>query len=479
MKQILQGILNQLQRVGGALMLPIAVLPVAALLLRFGSPDLFDIAFVKASGGAVFKGLPMLFAVGIAVGLAKDNHGAAGVAGIIAHLIIIEGAKTITPDIKMGVLSGIIAGVMAGYLYNNFKDTKLPEWLGFFGGKRFVPIITALCSIVMAFVLGHGFPLIGAGINAVGMWMIDSGEVGLFTYGAMNRLLIPFGLHHILNSIVRFMFGVYTDGSGVQIVGDQLRFFAGDPTAGSFMTGCFVVMMFGLPAVCLSFFYTAKPERRKALGGMLISIALTSFLTGITEPIEFLFMFTAPILFGLHAIFMGMSYVITDFLNIKHGFGFSGGFIDYILNWGLATNPARIIPLGLAYFALYFFSFTFVIKFFDLKTPGREDDEVETESVNSRSSDELAGAYYKAIGGYTNILNISSCMTRLRLTLEDSSIVDDAVCKKLGASGVIRPTPTTVQIVVGTSAENLAEQLQHEHMKEAAKELESLETAKN
>ncbi|MGF1777466.1 PTS transporter subunit EIIC [Vibrio nomapromontoriensis] len=478
MKQILSGILNQLQRIGASLMLPIAVLPVAALLLRFGSPDLLDLPFVKASGGAIFGGLPMLFAVGIAVGLAKDHNGTAGVAGVIAHLIILEGAKTITPDLKMGVLSGIIAGLMAGYLYNNFKDTKLPDWLGFFGGKRFVPIVTALCSIVMAFIVGHGFPAIGAMINNFGMWMIESGEPGLFVYGAMNRLLIPFGLHHILNSIVRFMFGSYTDPSGTEIIGDQLRFFAGDPEAGAFMTGCYVVMMFGLPAVCLAFYTTAKKERRKALVGMLVSISLTSFLTGITEPIEFLFMFTAPILFALHAILMGMSYVISDLLNIKHGFGFSGGFIDYVLNWNLSTNPIRIIPLGLAYFAIYFVTFTAAIKYFNLKTPGREDDEEAVESVKTTTNnDELAGAYYAAAGGYTNIQNINCCMTRLRLTLESSDLVDDAACKRLGAAGVIRPTPTTVQIIVGTSAEMIAEDMRAKHLQEAEKEADSLKKA--
>jgi PTS system N-acetylglucosamine-specific IIC component len=475
MKHMFSGTLNQLQRIGAALMLPIAVLPVAALLLRFGSADLLDIPFVKASGGAVFGGLPILFAVGIAVGLAKDHNGTAGVAGVIAHLIILEGAKTITPDLKMGVLSGIIAGIMAGSLYNQFKDTKLPDWLGFFGGKRFVPIVTALCSILMAFIVGHGFPAIGALINSIGMWMIESGEPGLFVYGAMNRLLIPFGLHHILNSIVRFMFGSYTDESGAEIIGDQLRFFAGDPEAGAFMTGCFVVMMFGLPAVCLAFYATAKKERRKALVGMLVSISLTSFLTGITEPIEFLFMFTAPILFAIHAILMGMSYVITDMLNIKHGFGFSGGFIDYVLNWGLATNPIRIIPLGLAYFAIYFVTFTAAIKYFNLKTPGREDDEVE-ERIDA-SDNELAGAYYDAVGGYTNIQNINCCMTRLRLTLEDSDMVDEAMCKRLGASGVIRPTPTTIQIIVGTSAEMIAEDMRKKHTLEAEKEAQSLKSA--
>ncbi|MGR5285274.1 PTS transporter subunit EIIC [Vibrio maritimus] len=477
MKQLLSSILNQLQRVGGALMLPIAVLPVAALLLRFGSADLLDLPFVKASGGAIFGGLPLLFAVGIAVGLAKDHNGTAGVAGVIAHLIILEGAKTITPDLKMGVLSGIIAGIMAGYLYNNFKDTKLPDWLGFFGGKRFVPVVTALCSIFMAFIVGHGFPAIGAAINDIGMWMIQSGEPGLFVYGAMNRLLIPFGLHHILNSIVRFMFGSYTDESGAEIIGDQLRFFAGDPEAGAFMTGCYVVMMFGLPAVCLAFYVTAKKERRPALVGMLVSIALTSFLTGITEPVEFLFMFTAPILFALHAIFMGASYVISDWLNIKHGFGFSGGFIDYVLNWGLATNPIRIIPLGLAYFAMYFVTFTAAIKYFNLKTPGRDDEEEEVVASTTDTSG-LAAAYYDAVGGYDNITNINCCMTRLRLTVTDSSAIEDSVCKKLGAAGVIRPTPTTIQIIVGTSAEAIAGDMNAIHKEKALVEQKQFESAK-
>ena len=455
-------------------MLPIAILPVAALLLRFGSADLLDIAFIRASGDAVFANLPLIFAIGIAIGIANDNHGAAGLAAAISHMILVNGVTTINPEIRMGVLSGIVSGLLAGYLYNRFKSTKLPDWLGFFGGKRFVPIITALCSIFIAFILGQVFPIIGAGIDRAGLWMIESGETGLFTYGALQRLLIPFGLHHILNSIVRFMFGSFIDMNGVEIIGDQLRFFAGDPTAGDFMTGAYLVMMFGLPAAALSFYVTAKKEKRKLIAGMLISVAATSFLTGITEPIEFLFMFTAPVLFLLHAAFMGLAYVVTAMVGIKHGFGFSAGFIDYVLNWGLATNPIMILPLGVAFFALYFFTFTAAIRFFDLKTPGREDEETlvaDTELKNQDLTD-LAYSFYAAAGGYTNIQQLNCCMTRLRIQVDSSDLVDVNQCKKLGASGVIKPTPTTAQIIVGPKAELITAELRKIHQIEASKDIE-------
>ncbi|MCT4618264.1 MAG: N-acetylglucosamine-specific PTS transporter subunit IIBC [Marinisporobacter sp.] len=453
-------IFGTLQKLGKALMLPIAMLPIAALLLRFGSADLLDIPFVKASGGAIFSNLGLLFGIGIAIGLAKGNHGAAGLAGAISYLILEAGAKTINGDIKMGVLSGIIAGIIAGNMYNKYNQVKLPEWLGFFGGKRFVPIVTGLASVAIAFVLGYVFPIVQAGIDKFGMWMIQSGKLGLFIYGVGNRMLIPVGLHHVLNSIVRMVFGTFTAPDGTVIVGDQLRFFAGDPTAGAYMAGAYLVMMFGLPASALAMYKTAKPNQKKAVGGMLFSVALTSFLTGITEPIEFLFMFTAPILFVIHGILMGLAYVVANSFGILHGFGFSAGFTDYIINMGLATNGWRIIPIGLVYGLIYYSIFVFVIKKTDAKTPGREDIEMTSEeSSGEKEIVDLADKYLEALGGKANITELDSCITRLRLEIKDSAIISEEVLKSIGAKGVIRPTNNTMQVIVGTKAELVAEQM--------------------
>lgn len=451
-------VFSKLQLLGKSLMLPIAVLPVAAILLRFGSQDMLDIAFVKAAGNAVFSNLSLLFAIGIAFGIAEKSHGAAGLAGAISFFVIEAGAKSINGNIKMGVFSGIVAGLIAGNVYNKFKDTKVPEWLGFFGGRRFVPIMSALVSVIASGILGYVFPLIQKGLDAFGMWMIKAGEFGLFLYGVLQRFLIPFGLHHVLNSIVRFMFGEYTNAAGQTFIGDQVRFFAGDPTAGIYMAGAFAIMMFGLPGAAFAIYKCAKPSRKKAVLGVLVSVALTSFLTGITEPIEFLFIFTAPLLFVLHSIFMGLSYAITNYFGVLHGFGFSAGLIDYILNFKLATRPIMIIPIGLFFFFLYYFSFSFVIKKMNYQTLGRENDE-DIEKLNEEkkiNEDGEVDNFIIALGGLDNFITADSCITRLRLDLKNRDIIDEAMLKKLGSKGVIKPGQTSVQVILGAKAERIA-----------------------
>lgn len=451
-------IFSKLQLLGKSLMLPIAVLPVAAILLRFGSEDMLNLAFIKAAGNAVFANLSLLFAIGIAFGIAERAHGAAALAGAISFFILEAGAKSINGNIKMGVFSGIIAGLIAGNVYNRFKDTKVPEWLGFFGGRRFVPIMSALISVITSGILGYIFPLIQKALDAFGMWMIKAGELGLFLYGVLQRFLIPFGLHHVLNSIVRFMFGEYTNATGETFIGDQVRFFAGDPTAGIYMAGAFAVMMFGLPGAAFAIYRCAKPSRKKAVLGILFSVALTSFLTGITEPIEFLFIFTAPILFILHSIFMGLSYAITNYLGILHGFGFSAGLIDYILNFKLATRPLLILPLGIFFFFLYYFTFSFVINKMNYQTLGREkDEEIEKMNKDKRlQEDEEIDNFIIALGGLDNFMTVDSCITRLRLDLKDRNIVDEKMLKKLGSKGVIKPGQTSIQVILGAKAERIA-----------------------
>ena len=267
---------EKLQSIGKALMLPIAVLPAAALLLRLGAPDVLDIPFITKAGGAVFDNLALIFAIGIGVGLAKDNNGAAGLAGGIGYLILTAGLKAIDKDLNMSVLAGIISGIEAGLLYNRFHAIKLPEFLGFFGGRRFVPIATAVTSIILAAIFGVIWGPCQAAIHAVGEWIIGAGVIGTFVYGVLNRLLIPIGLHHILNSFIWFVFGEYTTPAGVVATGDLNRFFAGDPHAGMFMGGFYIMMMFGMPAVALAMYRAAKPENRSKVGGALASVAVCS-----------------------------------------------------------------------------------------------------------------------------------------------------------------------------------------------------------
>ncbi|EHM10670.1 PTS system, N-acetylglucosamine-specific IIBC component [Thermanaerovibrio velox DSM 12556] len=447
-----------LQKLGKALMLPVAVLPAAALLLRLGASDVLDIPFIMQAGGAIFDNLPLVFAIGVAVGFAFDGGGAAALAGAVGYLTLTKAMVTINKDINMGVLAGIISGILAGQLYNRFHNVKLPDFLGFFGGKRFVPIASAGCSIALALIFGFIWPPIQQAIHGVGNWIVGAGLVGAFAFGALNRLLLPLGLHHVINSLVWFVFGSFTDKAGKVVTGDLSRFFAGDPTAGTFMTGFYPIMMFALPAAALAMYTTARPENRKAVSGILLSVALTSFLTGITEPIEFAFMFLAPALYVAHAILTGAALAVCEALGIHHGFGFSAGAIDYVLNYGLATKPLLLIPIGLGFGAVYYFLFVAMIKALDLPTPGRE--LAPRGMTASASTDEelmkLAAAYIASLGGAGNISSLDSCITRLRLSVKDGKLVMEEEIRRLGATGIIRPNSTDMQIVVGTKADLIA-----------------------
>ena len=447
---------EKLQSIGKALMLPIAVLPAAALLLRLGAPDVLNIPFITKAGGAVFDNLALIFAIGIGVGLAKDNNGAAGLAGGIGYLILTAGLKAIDKDLNMSVLAGIISGIEAGLLYNRFHAIKLPEFLGFFGGRRFVPIATAVTSIILAAIFGVIWGPCQAAIHAVGEWIIGAGVVGTFVYGVLNRLLIPFGLHHILNSFIWFVFGEYTTPAGVVATGDLNRFFAGDPHAGMFMGGFYIMMMFGMPAVALAMYRAAKPENRSKVGGALASVAFTAFLTGITEPLEFMFMFLAPALYAVHAVLTGIALSVSYSLGILHGFGFSAGFIDYVLNWGLATKPALIIPVGLVFAVIYYVIFSWAIRHFDIPTIGRYDEEATI--AEDTDMDEYTQQMIEKLGGLENLEEVGSCITRLRLKVSDADKVDDAALKAMGAKGVIKKG-TAVQVVIGTRAELIANEI--------------------
>ena len=483
MKQLL----TPLQKLGGALMLPIAVLPAAALLLRLGQPDLLNIAVMAAAGQAIFANLGLLFAVGVAVGLARDNHGAAGLAAVVGYLVIIKGAAVFVaapPGVLTGVpeharalvleafkgkqLSeltvpvGIMSGLMGGALYNRFHNLTLPSYLAFFGGRRFVPIATGFAALPLAILLGVELMHIESGMDTLSRVVLAAGPWGLFVYGVLNRLLIVTGLHNILNSFAWFIVGHYHG-----VTGDMNRFFAGDPRAGAFMAGFFPVMMFGLPAACLAMYHTARPERRAAVAGLLVSIALTSFLTGVTEPVEFTFMFLAPGLYLVHALLTGLAFIITNALDVRLGFGFSAGLFDYILNYKYATHPLLLLPIGAVYFALYYGIFRFAIVKFDLKTPGRE---AEGQPLTHKAAAAPAGgralAYIAALGGAENLESVNACTTRLRLTVRTQDAVNADALKALGAVGLVRPSAAALQVVIGPVAEQIAGEMRDalEHM---------------
>ncbi|CAG4888252.1 N-acetylglucosamine-specific PTS transporter subunit IIBC [Paraburkholderia gardini] len=458
----------KIQRLGRALMLPIAVLPVAGLLLRLGQPDVFNIKMIADAGGAIFDNLPLLFAIGVAVGFAKDNNGVAALAGAIGYLIEIAVMKDINDKLNMGVLSGIVAGIVAGLLYNRYKDIKLPDYLAFFGGKRFVPIVTGVVCLVIGIAFGYVWAPVQAVIDLAGHWLTTAGAIGAFVFGVLNRLLLVTGLHHILNSLTWFVFGSFTPPGGAAVTGDLHRFFAGDPTAGTFMTGFFPVMMFGLPAACLAMFHEAPKERRAMVGGLLFSMALTSFLTGVTEPIEFSFMFLAPVLYVIHALLTGLALAICSALGIHLGFTFSAGAIDYVLNYGLSTKGWMAIPIGVVYAVVYYGLFRFFIRKFNMATPGREP--VNADDATMETSDGVAAPatavaatraqrYIAALGGASNLTLVDACTTRLRLSVVDATQVSEAGLKTIGARGVLKRGATNVQVIIGPEADMIADEI--------------------
>ncbi|WP_411069264.1 PTS transporter subunit EIIC [Streptomyces sp. cmx-4-25] len=396
------GLFQGLQKVGRSLQLPIAVLPAAGILLRLGQDDVFGkdglgwdkVAKVFATAGdAVFANLPLLFCVGIAIGFAKKADGSTALAALVGFLVyknvltafpVTEGVVNTTENNGVDVaatyndpkvLGGIVMGLLAAVIWQRYHRTKLVDWLGFFNGRRLVPIIMAFVGTVMGVFFGLVWEPIGNVITNFGEWMTGLGAVGAGIFGVVNRGLLPIGMHQFVNTVAWQEIGSYKDSAGAVWHGDLPRFFHGDPTAGQFMSGFFPIMMFALPAAALAITHCARPERRKVVGGMMVSLALTSFVTGITEPIEFAFMFIAPVLYVIHAILTAIAMAVTWALGVHHGFSFSAGAIDYFLNWGLATKPWMIIPIGLVFAAIYYVVFRFAITKFNLPTPGRESDE--------------------------------------------------------------------------------------------------------
>ncbi|MDT0492068.1 PTS transporter subunit EIIC [Streptomyces sp. NPDC012600] len=394
------GVMAVMQRIGRSLMLPVAVLPAAALLVRLGNDDMLGresfpafitklAGYMAAGGGAILDNMALLFAVGIAIGFAKKSDGSTALAAVTGYLVfknvlatftdpnldkiakVVDGKIVMTEaPVDAKVLGGVVMGIVVALIYQRFYRTKLPDWAGFFSGRRLVPILSAFAGLVIGIVFGLIWPVLGAGLHNFGEWLVGSGAVGAGIFGVANRALIPVGMHHLLNSFPWFQAGEFEGKNG-----DIARFLAGDPNAGQFMTGFFPIMMFALPAACLAIVHCARPERRKVVGGMMFSLALTSFVTGVTEPIEFTFMFIAPVLYAVHAVLTGVSMALTWSLGMKDGFGFSAGLVDFLLNLGIASKPWMLVLVGLCFAALYYVIFRFAIIKFNLPTPGRESDE--------------------------------------------------------------------------------------------------------
>ena len=462
-----------MQRLGRSFMLPVAVLPVAAILMGIGywiravAGENVGVTFLTAAGGALIENMPILFAIGISLGMATKTDGTSALAGLVSWLTM---QTLLNPDtvalfqnidvedvnpafeVVNNVFIGIIAGLIGAYSYNRFKDTKLPDALSFFSGKRSVAIVSAGSSLVAGAILFFVWPIVYTGLVNFGEFIVTLGPIGAGIYGFMNRLLIPLGLHHALNSVFWF------DVAGIN---DLNNFLAGAGTygvTGQYMTGFFPIMMFGLPGAALAMYMTAKTSRKKIAYGLLLSGSVSAFFTGVTEPLEFSFMFLAPVLYLLHATFMGISMFVSAILPVRMGFGFSGGFIDLVLGWvnPMAQNPWVIPLMGIFWFTVYFFIFRFMILKFKYKTPGREDDDPDQESENGpvdTSYLATAAHFLDALGGKENILELENCATRLRMELADVSKADEAALKRAGAAGTIRPGGKSYQVIYGLNVQ--------------------------
>lgn len=505
----------QLQRLGKSLMLPIAVLPAAGILLRLGQDDLlggldapvigpfFDA--MSAAGGALFDNLALLFAVGVAIGFAKKADGSTALAAVVGYLAMTKVFEVMSPVVLAGqvdasgepvmidysVFGGIVIGLVTAWLFDRYHTIQLPSYLGFFGGRRFVPIVVSLAALVIAFGMSYLYPLFNAGLTSLGEFIAATGAFGAFVYGFTNRMLIPLGLHHILNSYVWFLHGDYTTPDGTVVTGELTRFAQGDVTAGILTSGFYPILMFGLPAAALAIIQVARPGQKKAAIGILGAAGLTAFLTGVTEPLEFAFMFVAFPLYVVHALLTGLSLAVAHLLDVHLGFSFSAGLIDLLL-YGTApaaSNIPYLLIMGAAAFVLYYLLFRFVIVQWNLRTPGREDEATAvaeaaanvsdggapeaapsgtTPSGTTLSDTTPAGApavadsraeqLIAAFGGRENLVNVDACITRLRMEVADKDLVDQARLKALGAAGVIE-VGNNVQAVFGTQAEVLKNEI--------------------
>lgn len=481
---------SYLQKIGKALMVPVAVLPAAAILMGIGywiDPTGWGAnsqlaAFLIKAGAAIIDNMPILFAIGVAFGLSKDKNGAAALAGLVAFQVVttllstgavaqLTGVPADQVSPAFGKINnqfvGILCGVIAGELYNKFHTLELPKFLSFFSGKRFVPIITSVVAIVASFILLYVWPAIYSGLVGFGISIAKMGPIGAGIYGFFNRLLIPVGLHHALNSV--FWFNVAGINDIGRFWGPQAAAYEGLPEAvkatyhvGMYQAGFFPIMMFGLLGACLAFVKTAKPANKEKIKSIMLAAGFASFFTGVTEPIEFAFMFVAPGLYLIHAILTGIAVFIAATFKWMAGFGFSAGFVDFFLSLRNpnANSPYMLIVLGLVFFVIYYLIFSVAIAKFNIKTPGREDEDVEDTVETSGASDnaQLAAILLPLLGGKENIVIVDNCTTRLRLEVKDSSIVKEAEIKKY-VPGVLKPSQTAVQVIVGPQVEFVADEL--------------------
>ncbi|MFU0790091.1 MAG: PTS transporter subunit EIIC [Virgibacillus proomii] len=450
-----------MQKLGKSMLIPIVAMPIAGILFRISAEDLLDWQLFQAAG-VIFANMDMLIAIGIAMGLAKTkDRGIPALTGFLAITVLNEGLNLMNPDLDMSVFGGVMAGLIAAGIYNRFKDTKLPSMFSFFGGEKFPITMIILTMIPVAGLFSFIWPYAQQSIDSFAQALVGLGAVGIFIFGFLNRFLLPFGLHHVLNTYIYFGLGSYETPSGEIVTGEITRFLNGDPTAGYFLGGFFIVMIFGVPGVALAITRAAHKKKKAETKALMNSGGLTSIIAGITEPIEFTFIFTSPLLYFIHSLYTGLAGATLYLFGIRHGFSWGGSVIDYSLNLSLSDSGLMIIPIGLAFGLLYYFTFYTIIIKKNIKVVGREDNlefGIETKKseqeleLSHNKFDYMSKKILEYVGGKQNVVDYENCMTRLRLVVKNASLVDGVKIKQTGAHGVVKIDNEHVQIIIGPEA---------------------------
>ena len=453
-----------MQNLGKSMLIPIVAMPIAGILFRLSAEDLLNITLFQAAG-VIFENMDVLLAIGIAMGLAKTkDRGIPALTGYLAITVLNHGLTLMNPDLDMSVFGGVMSGLIAAAVYNRFKDTELPAMFSFFGGEKWPITLIILIMIPVAGIFSFIWPYAQAGIDSFAQMLVGMGAFGIFLFGFLNRFLLPFGLHHVLNTYIYFGLGSYETPDGEVVTGEITRFLNGDPTAGYFLGGFFIVMIFGVPAIALAITRAAYKQKKEKTKALMSSGGLTSVIAGLTEPIEFTFIFTSPLLYFIHAVYTGLAGATLYVLSIRHGFSWGGSVIDYALNLGIADNGLFILPIGLAFGVLYYFTFYILITKMNIPVIGREkDEEFGAESEESEQELELSHSKYEYmakkvlenVGGRSNVTDYENCMTRLRLVVDDMDQVNEENIKQTGAHGVVKVDDHHVQIIIGPQANSV------------------------
>lgn len=469
MKGKMNKLTKQLSKLGKTMLIPLTATPIAGLLARISAQDMLNLPLVENAAWIVFGMMDLLFAIGAVMTYAKAKDKAIPIiASIISLSVFKSGLEYIDPSLNMGVFAGIVIGVMTAIVYNYSKEWKIPEVFIFFRGEKLVVTLAPLIAIPMAVIFSYIWIPCQIALNSFGVWIAGAGALGIFVYGLTNRLLLPVGLHHVINSYIYYELGTYVTSTGEIVKGEIPRFLAGDPTAGLILAMFFIPMMFGLPGACMAMYQTAHDKYKEQVKSFMVSSAITSFVSGITEPIEFSFMFVAPQLYVFHAFLTGLAGTILYFFGVHLGMSFNFCVIDYIINYNIGTRSWIIIPVGILFFFIYYLGFRFIIQKNDLETPGRQkiqdfqninyEQELQVELGHSQYQD-MAKEIIENVGGKENILDVECCTTRLHLELIDASIIDEDNIKKTGAKGIMKFSDCEIQIIIGSNVNRIAKEM--------------------